>query len=84
MMVLYVVDSFETILEHYERCKMGSYQCIEIEDGKVVLKIRAGSLAYEKVFDSWDDEDLVKKLEVLKARGFLEVTRVVNEDSFFR
>jgi len=83
-MVLYVVDSFETILEHFERCRMGSYQCIEIEDGKVILKIRAGSLAYEKVFNSWDDEDLVKKLEILKARGFLEISRVIDENAFFR
>jgi len=82
-MVIYVVDSFQAILDNYEKCRYGTYQLQEIEGGKIILKVRVGSLGYEKVFDSKEDEDLKEKLEILKSRGFYKVVKAVSEDVFF-
>jgi len=82
-MVIYVVDSFQAILDNYERCRYGTYQLQEVEGGKIILRVRVGSLGYEKTFNSKDDEDLKEKLEILKSRGFYKVIKAVPEDAFF-
>ena len=64
-------------------CRYGTYQLQEIEGGKIILKVRVGSLGYEKTFNSKDDEDLKEKLEILKSRGFYKVIKAVPEDAFF-
>lgn len=77
-----LIDSWAMFLGHLESSKgIGLYQVANI-GGMVKLRVKVGTLGYEEEFKSENDSDLKTKLQRLNS--LLKVTKIVDDDTFFR
>ena len=84
-MTIYVIDDWDSFKDAVAGCRYKLYQIRKIDD-VVIVKARAGSIGFEKVFNLSDPkqrEEYDKIVREIEFWNFTEVKKVVNDDEFF-
>ncbi|MCW4009163.1 MAG: hypothetical protein NWF05_00895 [Candidatus Bathyarchaeota archaeon] len=77
-----LVEEWEA-LEEYTGEKLGFYQILDC-DGKVEVRIATGRLGFRRAFDRADDMLLARILSFCSKRQFIQISKNVRDDVFFK
>ena len=84
-MVIYIIRDVNTLIEAIKHSRYVLYREYKI-DSKTMLRIRAGTIGFEKEYDLNDPKDKKEYdfiIEALKMFGATKVEKVVREEEFF-
>jgi hypothetical protein len=70
-------------LEEYAGEKLGFYQILD-SDGKIEVRVSTGKLGFKKEFERADDPQLTKILAFCKRRRFIQISKNVRDEAFFK
>lgn len=84
-LVVHVVEDLEFFEECCRGCRHKLYQ-IKKHDSIVIVRLRAGSIAFEKTLDlkrEDDKKEFDRIKDFIEREGFVEVKKVIPDDEFF-
>ena len=77
-----IIEDWEVLAE-YAGEKLGFYQILD-NDGKVEVRVSTGRLGFKKEFERADDSQLTEILAFCKRRQFIQVSKNVRDEAFFK
>ncbi|MCJ7559620.1 hypothetical protein MUO79_03250 [Candidatus Bathyarchaeota archaeon] len=78
-----IVEEWKDMERYSSQVSNGAYKLVGVE-GKAEIRVKLGQFGFIKVFDDPNDPHLSEILTFCKTRGYLNVSKTIKDEFFFK
>lgn len=80
--MVYVIEDLDALEECLRHARYPMYKVVRRQDGRVHVRVKSGKIGFEKVYDSEEDREFKRLMELLRSYDAIEVLTTIPDEQF--